>query len=93
MSDYINRQEIVDYIKQNGFVYATTLETWPAADVREVVRGEWIPCYELQNVLRDDCTITGEKIFVGYKCSLCGRTEQRMEPFCNCGADMRGSGK
>ena len=26
-------------------------------------------------------------------CSECGRTENKQEPFCNCGADMRGEGE
>ena len=29
----------------------------------------------------------------GYVCSECGRTEANKEPYCNCGADMRGEHK
>lgn len=93
MAEYIDRENYCKNIcrcsREKCDKAKCPLWTAPAADVREVVRGEWVPCYEMQNVLRDDCTITGEKIFVGYMCSVCGRMERRMEPFCNCGADMR----
>lgn len=87
MSDYINRQEIVDYIKQNGFVYATTLETWPAADVRDDTHGEW-KSYHESDFGWDE---------YGIQCSVCGVRYDSDDVkfklnFCpNCGADMRGS--
>lgn len=80
MSDRINRQENVGYIKQNSLVYATTLETWPAADVREVVHGEW----EI---------VTGSNGKEYMVCTNC-RVQQDLTgvfSFCpNCGAEMRG---
>ena len=58
----------------------------PAADVRPVVRGEWIAITERLRSWKYGF----ENVTTGYKCSVCGREERFMEPFCNCGADMRG---
>ena len=51
----------------------------PTADVEKVRHGEWVPYF---NEYRGSVT--------SYKCSLCGRTESRKEPYCNCGAKMDG---
>lgn len=42
MGDYISRDGLIKYINENGLVYANTLKTFPAADVRPVVRARWI---------------------------------------------------
>ena len=70
----------------------------PSADVKPVVRGEWILNCISQKLLED----YDEEYYV--ECSLCHRTEfvpfeleeekmlnyaKRHFPFCHCGADMR----
>ena len=71
-------------------VVRSIVENAPAADVRPVVRGEWIPITERLRSWKHGF----EDVTTGYKCSVCGREERFMEPFCNCGADMRlGGGK
>lgn len=60
-------------------------EAWndiPSVDVRENIRGEWIPII--------DGNEYGEAIQVGCYCSECGEELQYEPNFCpNCGADMR----
>lgn len=60
----------------------------PTADVVEVKHGEWLDDF------KTFVTVGGsgaEKSYlVGYKCSLCGRSEINKEPYCNCGAKMDG---
>ena len=58
----------------------------PTADVAEVKHGEWID--DIQK-FSSPAGVT-QKYLVGYKCSLCGRTERIKEPYCNCGAKMDG---
>lgn len=38
MARYINLDDLIKLIKENGYVYANMLDTWPTADVVEVVR-------------------------------------------------------
>lgn len=53
------------------------VEDFPAADVRPVVRGEWVDCTEYN----------GE-----YRCSVCKEFEGHKRNFCpNCGAKMEKS--
>lgn len=56
----------------------------PAADVTEIVHGKWID--EIGAV----DTVGGMRmtIVTGYKCSVCGHSENEKYPFCNCGAKM-----
>lgn len=55
--------------------------------VRE--RGRWIPHYETFDA--DMAVgILGGNYQTGWQCSVCGRYEPSKEPYCNCGADMRG---
>lgn len=59
--------------------YANEIVKIPAADVRPVVRGEWIWTI-------DDDEYLGEY----WKCNLCGEHSYIGYNFCpNCGADMR----
>lgn len=55
--------------------------------VRE--RGRWKPHCE---TFDEDAAvgILGGTYQTGWQCSVCGRYELRKEPYCNCGADMRG---
>ena len=57
------------------------------ADYVEVVRcGEWTA--DIQKITTPaGIEFDGQ---VGYKCSVCGRTEISREPYCNCGAKMDG---
>ena len=59
----------------------------PPIEARPVVRGEWIEydCF--------CCNSDGEPVVKTgsiFACSICGREERYREPFCHCGADMRG---
>lgn len=60
------------------------VEDQPTADVVEVKHGYWI-----DNIQKftSPAGVTKDYL-VGYKCSECGRTESRKEPYCNCGAKM-----
>ena len=61
------------------------LEDFPAADVRENKRGEWI------DVRYDDEEIVGGWYTIP-KCSVCEEEAPYKSNFCfNCGADMRGA--
>lgn len=66
--------------------YREYLESIPAADVRPVVRGEWVRHYTRPNVYEDlywHCTVCGYKNGNNYA--------NVYHSFCpNCGADMRG---
>ena len=46
--DLISRTELINFIKANGFVYANTLETFPAVDAVPVVR-----CKDCRHARRD----------------------------------------
>ena len=94
MPEYIDREilqkEISEILHTAPLTYAGGLmlaadavRTAPAADVREVKRGEWIIHNELiENVILDEKEI--------YQCSECGYRKVRKSCFCpNCGADMR----
>lgn len=37
-NDLLSRAELIGYIKANGFIYANTLETFPAVDATAVIR-------------------------------------------------------
>lgn len=57
----------------------------PTADVQEVKHGEWIPDTEYYDDEYSECNV--RHIF---SCSICGRTERTKQPYCNCGAKMKG---
>ena len=63
----------------------------PAVDAAPVVHGRWEPCYE---TFDEDPSlgIPGGDVQTGWHCSVCGRYEPDMEPYCNCGAKMDGGG-
>ena len=74
MGDYISRDGLIKYINENGLVYANTLKTFPAADVRPVVHGRW----DKHSPLGYKCSLCG--------CLMSGRSN--FCPCC--GANMRG---
>ena len=93
MSDYISREaaiRVIDelYVKRpldsDRFVLTgvgARLEELPAADVRPVRRGKWVPANEQSN---------GGTVYCFSCCSECGRKTATNTNFCpNCGADMR----
>lgn len=101
MSDYISRAAVREMLEKAHTVsdgeycgYCTEdvdIDAIPAADVRPVVRGEWMIVEK---------PLTKCKIMI---CSVCGKRETKgpgwekswgTPPFCElCGADMRGGGK
>lgn len=80
----IKKDDLIAFIKSNGFVYANTLETFPEVDAVEVVHGEWI--YDSGDEYADHyhCSVCGEKI------DLCNEifTEMKLKYCPNCGAKM-----
>ena len=50
-------------------------------DVEPVRRGKWI-------VTKTESAWNNAECPTEFRCSLCGRTEQQQEPYCNCGAKM-----
>lgn len=81
MDEYISRDELIKFINENGLVYASTLKTFPAADVRPVARGRWSWC--TGNKYR--CTNCGRNTNVDEV------MEKPVYNYCPyCGADMRG---
>lgn len=60
----------------------------PAADVAPVVHGEWIRC---NASLLTHCQCGAYPVNLAwYRCSVCGRTASKKEPYCHCGAKMDG---
>lgn len=60
------------------------------ADYAEVKHGEWIYCESLLGTERlKEYGFENIKC-KWFKCSLCGRKEFELEPYCNCGAKMGG---
>lgn len=56
---------------------------------RKQSEGEWLPDMEWFD---EEEGISKKAGFyqTGWKCSLCGRNEHKKEPYCNCGARMKG---
>lgn len=92
MEEYIKREyleDIVDYYlsHSNGaehYAYGIIrgeVRVAPSEDVAPVVHGKWIEDYVYASDPHDR---------LRYKCSVCGRTEEDKEPYCNCGAKMDG---
>lgn len=89
MAEYIEKQAVLDEIDEEiqefpECEYALSFsKRWikklPPADVRPVVRGEW---------LHEDSASN----YLAFKCSVCGTGGRLYKfPFCSqCGADMRG---
>lgn len=90
MAEYIEREALkAEFMKHYACEYPSALvmaiiDNVSTADVVEVRHGKWI------DDIRDITTVAGidRKSLVGYKCSVCGRSEIHKEPYCNCGAKM-----
>jgi hypothetical protein len=101
MSDYIKRDELAQIVRRYFSENYITDGDWhadgllreiddiPAADVRPVVRGEWVDT----NAVIGIATETDHVQIFAHRCSLCGELfpSYWTRNFCpNCGADMRG---
>ena len=56
----------------------------------QVQRGEWVEQVK-ETLIPVEYDSNGDPILhkvIYYKCNLCGRTEGKKEPYCNCGAKM-----
>lgn len=87
MDDFISREAALSAQNKsmNLNEMRERLKRIPAADVRPVVRGEWV-------VSRTDYGWNGAEFPTHCKCTECGREVpyQDKDNFCpNCGADMR----
>lgn len=56
----------------------------PTVDAAPVVHGRWIP------IIDEPTPLLTVAILSMYQCSVCGRFEEKEEPYCNCGAKMDG---
>ena len=80
------------FIGLTGNCVQEMIDDMPIVEAVPVVHGKWIEQHfgTLIPVEYDD---TGNAIVhdcINYQCSLCGRTESKKEPYCNCGAKMDG---
>lgn len=95
MGEYIKREDALKEVDRSlslNEAYSRIASHIIAADVVEVKHGRWIEEHfgtlipveydDNGNVIVHDC--------VNYRCNLCGRIENKKEPFCNCGARMDG---
>ena len=99
MKEYIDKEKALQILEDSGDAYGTfsversiyltarqKVKNIPAADVAEVRHGEWIPvCDTVQDILKE---FEPYEMLRGYKCSLCGRFEEKEELYCHCGARM-----
>lgn len=82
---------IDDYAKGFRAGVFVAIEAVKELDAAPVRRGKWIEEQgqtfipveydEFDNPILHD--------YILYRCSQCGRIENKKEPYCNCGADMR----
>ena len=87
MAEYIDKdlllKDVGDKLSPIYEAFRRVINSQPIADVA-MTHGKWLDNVEYVT------TLAGVKMrcVVGYKCSLCGRTEIKKEPYCNCGAKM-----
>lgn len=90
MSEYIKREDVKRLINNNFSGLLAAIDSIPAADVAEVVHGRWLK-EKKQTFLPVEYDDVGEPIlhnYVVYRCDRCGRTCNKKEPYCHCGAEM-----
>ena len=94
MAEYIDREKLIKSIKNDCLeqVFYTKenaidcIKAAPEEDVEPVTHGYWI---EQADIVYDHLYEIPPYLMVcGYKCSVCGRYEKKIEPYCNCGAKM-----
>lgn len=93
MAEYIEREAFIQHIEESDLpdmakrAVIALVRHMPAADVVEVVHGEWIEKQEAIPWCEDD-------VEVFYECSICGSQSCGESPYCpNCGAKMDGERK
>ena len=77
-------------IVEDGNFALSALRPVSREQVEKVWKGEWIK-ERGQTYIPVEYNEQGEAIlhdFVVYRCSICGRENTKVEPFCNCGAPM-----
>ena len=92
MSMFLNEDQCVGARQARDSLALIVKKSIPAADVRPVVRGKWIPDYDYAEYDYDGSTPLTEplKFQDGWQCNLCGGYMPSEANFCpNCGADMR----
>lgn len=99
MKDYIEREAACELLAMaldddwEPEYAADRMNEIPAADVRPVVRGKWIPDYDYAEYDYDGSTPLAEprKFQDGWQCSLCGGYMPSETNFCpNCGSHNGG---
>ena len=86
---YIDADKLQEAFKElHGGKRSLLIDTEPTADVRENVKGEWLPQdHNKKNGMMSTA------VYYYPKCSVCGHCANYTN-FCpNCGADMREGGK
>ena len=90
MPRYIDADQIQYHylpIPAIGDMYVAKLDIMkiPTADVEKIIHGSWIK----KDIFV--CSSDGHPIVKfgeRYTCSICGRVEDKSEPYCHCGAKM-----
>ena len=85
----VNMTDIPE-VKEFYRMSAAALRPVSREHVEKVWKGEWIK-ERGQTYIPVEYNEQGEAIlhdFVVYRCSICGRENTKVEPFCNCGAPM-----
>lgn len=87
MAEYIDAKALYEKLYDADAITIRGCEIFrgfPAADVAEVRRGEWIG-------IQYDGYADGEPVYDEYECSVCGAEYSITHSFCpNCGAKMKG---
>lgn len=89
----MTREEAIKRLKEARFTVQPYLYMNEAFDVAiealsqpERPKGRWVQ--EIHTGLIGDTNEYNDTYF--FRCSICGRTVFEKEPYCHCGADMRG---
>ena len=84
MQTVINCAVFADFKNGHSVCIKTISDHLYTAGYRKQSEGEWITIIDEPTPLRE-CAILS-----GYECSECGRYEKEKQPYCNCGARMKG---
>lgn len=91
MAEYIEREAVIELITsryENPEICTAEINSIPAADVAPVVHGRWIG-YDA-SYYRNYTYGAHPVNLIRHKCSVCGRSVSKKEPYCHCGAKMDG---
>lgn len=81
MDEYISRKKALEEMHKWCDPCGSGIEAIlavPAEDVTKVVYGRWISFLDGDHIMPERY----------YRCSRCGRVENRRQPYCHCGAKM-----